>query len=41
MEGSRPLPEPFAAAGIRFDFGDDLIAALMETVRTEVDTLSP
>jgi oligoendopeptidase F len=41
LGGSRPLPELFAAAGIRFDFGDDLIASLMETVRTELDQLSP
>jgi oligoendopeptidase F len=41
LGGSRPLPELFAAAGIRFDFGDDLIASLMETVRAELDTLSP
>jgi oligoendopeptidase F len=41
LGGSRPLPELFAAAGIRFDFGDDLIASLMETVRIELDTLSP
>ena len=41
LGGSRPLPELFAAAGIRFDFGDDLIASLMETIRTELDKLSP
>jgi len=41
LGGSRPLPELFAAAGIRFDFGEDLIASLMETVRAELDTLSP
>jgi oligoendopeptidase F len=41
LGGSRPLPELFAAAGIRFDFGDDLIASLMQTVRAELDTLSP
>ena len=41
LGGSRPLPELFAAAGVRFDFGDDLIASLMETIRTELDTLNP
>jgi oligoendopeptidase F len=41
LGGSRPLPQLFEAAGIRFDFGDDLIASLMETIRTELDKLSP
>jgi oligoendopeptidase F len=41
LGGSRPLPELFAAAGIRFDFGDDLIASLMGTTRKELDKLSP
>jgi oligoendopeptidase F len=41
LGGSRPLPELFAAAGIRFDFGDQLIASLMETVGRELDKLSP
>ena len=41
LGGSRPLPELFAAAGIRFDFSDELIASLMETIRTELDKLSP
>ena len=41
LGGSRPLPELFAAAGIRFDFGDELIASLMETIRGELDKLSP
>ena len=40
LGGSRPLPQLFEAAGIRFDFGDDLIASLMETIRTELDKLS-
>ena len=39
--GFAPLPELFAAAGTRFDFGDELIASLMRTVRTELDKLSP
>ena len=41
LGGSRPLPELFAAAGIRFDFSDRLIASLMETIRTELDRLDP
>jgi oligoendopeptidase F len=41
LGGSRPLPELFATAGIRFDFGDDLIASLMKTIRQELDKLSP
>ncbi len=39
LGGSRPLPELFAAARIRFDFGEDLIAPLMETIRTELSGL--
>jgi oligoendopeptidase F len=41
LGGSRPLPELFAAAGTRFDFGDELIASLMGTIRTELDKLNP
>ena len=41
LGGSRPLPELFKAAGTRFDFGDELIASLMKTVRTELDKLEP
>jgi oligoendopeptidase F len=41
LGGSRPLPELFAAAGARFDFGDELIASLMGTIRTELDKLNP
>jgi oligoendopeptidase F len=40
LGGSRPLPELFAAAGIRFDFSDDVIASLMQTIRQELDKLS-
>ena len=39
--GSRPLPELFAAAGIRFDFSEQIIGPLMATVRKELDKLSP
>ncbi len=41
LGGARPLPELFAAAGARFDFGDELIASLMGTIRTELDKLAP
>jgi oligoendopeptidase F len=41
LGGSRPLPELFAAAGIRFDFSDQVIASLMQTIRQELDKLSP
>ena len=41
LGGSRALPELFAAAGARFDFGDELIASLMRTIRGELDKLSP
>jgi oligoendopeptidase F len=41
LGGSRPLPELFAAAGIRFDFREELIASLMETIRAELDKLNP
>ena len=33
LGGSRPLPELFAAAGIRFDFSEQIIGPLMETIR--------
>jgi oligoendopeptidase F len=41
LGGSRPLPELFSAAGIRFDFGAELIGSLMATIRSELDKLSP
>ena len=41
LGGSRPLPELFAAAGIRFDFSEQIIGPLMETIRKELDKLSP
>jgi oligoendopeptidase F len=41
LGGSRPLPELFAAAGIRFDFSEQIIGPLMETVRQELAKLSP
>ncbi len=33
LGGSRPLPELFAAAGIRFDFSIDTVGPLMERVQ--------
>jgi oligoendopeptidase F len=41
LGGSRTLPKLFEAAKIRFEFGDDLIAPLMGTIRSELDTLEP
>ena len=41
LGGSRPLPELFAAAGIRFDFSEQLIGPLMETLGRELEKLSP
>jgi oligoendopeptidase F len=41
LGGSRPLPELFAAAGIRFDFSEEVIASLMETIRVELEKLDP
>lgn len=35
LGGSRPLPELFAAAGIRFDFSEDAVAPLIDEVRKE------
>jgi len=41
LGGSRPLPELFAAAGIRFDFSEQIIGPLMETLGRELEKLSP
>jgi oligoendopeptidase F len=41
LGGSRPLPELFAAAGIRFDFSDGVIKSLMDTIGCELEKLSP
>ncbi len=40
LGGSRPLPELFAAAGIRFEFSDTLMASLMQTIGNELEKLS-
>lgn len=37
LGGSRPLPELFETAGIRFDFSESTIRPLMEQVRKEMD----
>lgn len=39
MGGSRPLPELFAAAGLRFDFSEQTIAPLMDMVSEELQRL--
>ena len=39
LGGTRPLPELFAAAGIKFDFSRDTIAPLIDTAREELDKL--
>ncbi len=36
LGGSRPLPELFAAAGLRFDFGEKTIAAIADTLGKEL-----
>ncbi|MFN8007618.1 MAG: M3 family oligoendopeptidase [Terriglobia bacterium] len=40
LGGSRPLPELFARAGIRFDFGPDVLLPLMSAVEEELDQVS-
>ena len=40
LGGSRPLPELFQAAGIRFDFSEATIRPLIEAVRKEYERLS-
>jgi oligoendopeptidase F len=37
LGGSRPLPELFAAAGIRFDFSAATLAPIMQAVAAELD----
>ncbi len=41
LGGSRPLPELFAAAGIRFDFSEQIIGPLMDTLGRELEKLNP
>lgn len=40
LGGSRPLPELFEAADIKFDFSEDTIRPLMEEVNEEVERLT-
>jgi oligoendopeptidase F len=39
LGGSRPLPELFEAAGIRFDFGPETVKPLADAVLEELETL--
>ncbi len=39
LGGSRPLPELFAAAGIRFDFSEDTLKPLVDEVVAEIEEL--
>ncbi|HEX4959169.1 MAG TPA: M3 family oligoendopeptidase [Lacibacter sp.] len=40
LGGTKPLPELYAAAGLKFDFSPEHIKTLMEFVRTEMEQLS-
>jgi len=39
LGGTRPLPELFAAAGIRFDFSEKTLGPLVNAVREELASL--
>jgi oligoendopeptidase F len=39
LGGSRPLPELFAAAGLRFDFGAAMVSRLLDRVEREIEKL--
>lgn len=39
LGGSRPLPELFKAAGLRFDFGPDIVKRLVDRVERELEKL--
>jgi oligoendopeptidase F len=39
LGGSRPLPELFEAAGLRFDFGPEMMGSLVEGVTATLETL--
>ena len=41
LGGTRPLPELFAAAGIRFDFSERTLRPLMNELRGELERLPP
>lgn len=40
LGGSKPLPELFAAAGVRFDFSDATIGPLIDDIREEYEKLN-
>lgn len=39
LGSSKPLPEVYAAAGIKFDFSEEMVKELMEFVKQELDEL--
>jgi oligoendopeptidase F len=39
LGGSRPLPDLFAAAGLRFDFGPEIVRRLADRVQVELEKL--
>lgn len=39
LGGSRPLPELFKAAGLRFDFGESMVTRLVDRVEKELEKL--
>jgi len=39
LGGSRPLPDLFGAAGIRFDFGPEIVTRLVDRVEAELEAL--
>ena len=39
LGASRPLPELFESAGLRFDFGPETMASLIDEVRGELATI--
>jgi oligoendopeptidase F len=41
LGGSRPLPELWGAAGVRFDFSESTLRPLIEAVQTELKSLEP
>ncbi len=40
LGGSRPLPELFAAAGLKFDFSSETLGPLMDLVQSELELLA-
>ena len=39
LGGSKPLPELFETAGIKFDFGPDTLCPLVDAVVEELETM--